>query len=56
MSKDLVIVESPAKARTISRILGADFSVLASTGHIRDLPTRASLNLDIGSDLSWTIQ
>ena len=37
MSKNLVIVESPAKAKTISRYLGKDFDVLASYGHVRDL-------------------
>jgi DNA topoisomerase-1 len=39
--KHLVIVESPAKAKTINRYLGSDFVVQASVGHIRDLPTRA---------------
>ena len=39
--KQLVIVESPAKARTINRYLGDDFVVTASVGHIRDLPPRA---------------
>ena len=38
MTKNLVIVESPAKARTIERYLGSDFKVLASYGHVRDLP------------------
>ncbi len=38
MTKNLVIVESPAKARTIERYLGPDFKVLASYGHVRDLP------------------
>jgi DNA topoisomerase-1 len=40
--KRLVIVESPAKARTIASYLGDDFVVESSVGHIRDLPTRAA--------------
>lgn len=46
MAKKLVIVESPAKARTIQRILGDDFEITASMGHVRDLPER-SLGIDI---------
>jgi DNA topoisomerase I len=42
MAKRLVIVESPAKARTIAGYLGGDFAVESSIGHIRDLPNRAS--------------
>ncbi len=40
MAKNLLIVESPAKAKTINRYLGSDFEVLASYGHIRDLPSK----------------
>ncbi len=42
MGKSLVIVESPAKAKTINRYLGKDFVVKSSVGHIRDLPTSGS--------------
>ena len=42
MAKSLVIVESPAKAKTISKYLGNDFIVESSVGHIRDLPKKAS--------------
>ena len=41
MSKDLVIVESPAKARTVGQFLGNKFDVKASMGHVRDLPRRS---------------
>ncbi|MDH3914850.1 MAG: toprim domain-containing protein, partial [Chromatiales bacterium] len=37
MSKHLIVVESPAKARTLEKFLGKDFTVLASYGHVRDL-------------------
>jgi len=46
MASKLVIVESPAKARTLNKILGRNYSVKASLGHVRDLP-RASLGVDI---------
>ncbi len=46
MNNNIIIVESPAKARTISRFLGKDFIVKASNGHIRDLPDR-----DLGVDV-----
>ena len=40
MAKTLVIVESPAKAQTLSRFLGNEYQVKASYGHVRDLPRR----------------
>ena len=40
MSKSLVIVESPAKAKTISKYLGSEYIVQSSVGHIRDLPKK----------------
>ena len=46
MAKALVIVESPAKARTINKYLGKDFKVVASMGHVRDLP-RSKLGVDV---------
>jgi DNA topoisomerase-1 len=46
MPNNLVIVESPAKARTIERFLGKDYEVMSSFGHIRDLPKKG-LNIDI---------
>ena len=42
MAKSLVIVESPAKAKTINKYLGPDYIVKSSVGHIRDLPTSGS--------------
>jgi DNA topoisomerase-1 len=45
VSKNLVIVESPAKAKTISKFLGSDYTVLASMGHVRDLP-KSTLGFD----------
>src|SRR5438309_596523 len=46
MPKNLVIVESPAKAKTIEKFLGKDYQVKSSFGHIRDLPKKG-LNIDV---------
>ena len=51
MSKYLVIVESPAKAKTIKKYLGPDYKILASMGHIRDLP-QSHLGVDIKNDFN----
>jgi len=55
MAKNLVIVESPAKAKTISRFLGKNYKVLASMGHIRDLP-KSKMGIDIDGDFEPTYQ
>ena len=46
-SENLVIVESPAKAKTIEKFLGKDYLVKSSFGHIRDLPKK-DIGVDIG--------
>ncbi|HEX7946037.1 MAG TPA: type I DNA topoisomerase, partial [Phenylobacterium sp.] len=52
----LVIVESPAKAKTINKYLGSDYKVLASYGHIRDLPAKdGSVRPDEDFDMSWEV-
>ncbi len=53
-SKSLVIVESPAKARTISKFLGRGFTVEASIGHVRDLPQGAGQIPDEYRDQPWS--
>jgi DNA topoisomerase-1 len=53
MAKNLVIVESPAKAKTIEKFLGKDFQVESSYGHIADLPSK-ELGIDVDGDFSPT--
>ena len=55
MSKNLVIVESPAKAKTIEKYLGKDFKVLASYGHVRDLIPKADA-IDTENDFTMKYQ
>ena len=49
MHKYLVIVESPAKVKTISKFLGANYKVMASQGHVRDLP-KSQMGVDVEHD------
>ena len=53
MKQQLVIVESPAKAKTIEKFLGKDFKVLSSFGHVRDLPKKG-LNIDVADNFKPT--
>src|SRR6266850_1789291 len=55
MAKNLVIVESPAKAKTINKYLGSDYLVKASIGHIKDLPSK-QLGVDIEHDFEPTYE
>src|ERR1700742_507961 len=55
MAKNLVIVESPAKAKTIEKYLGKDYTVKSSFGHIRDLPKKG-LNIDIDNGFAPTYE
>jgi DNA topoisomerase-1 len=51
MAKSLIIVESPAKARTITKYLGRGYTVMASVGHVKDLPT-SKLGVDVEGDFT----
>jgi len=56
MAKNLVIVESPAKAKTIEGFLGKDFIVKSSIGHIRDLPKNGGMAIDIENGFKPTYE
>ena len=49
MAKNLVIVESPAKVKTIKKFLGSNYEVAASNGHVRDLP-KSQMGIDVEHD------
>jgi DNA topoisomerase-1 len=51
MSKSLVIVESPTKVKTLKGFLGADFKIMGSKGHVRDLP-KSGLAVDLEHDFA----
>ena len=56
MAKALVVVESPAKAKTINKYLGKDFKVVASMGHVRDLPkSKLGVDIDEGFEPSYEV-
>ena len=56
MADNLVIVESPAKAKTIKKYLGRDFEVLASYGHVRDLvPKEGAVDPDHGFAMKYQV-
>src|SRR3982751_2038823 len=55
MAKNLVVVESPAKAKTIGKYLGPDYRVMASVGHIKDLPSKG-LGVDIENNFEPTYE
>jgi DNA topoisomerase-1 len=56
MTKTLVIVESPSKAKTIEKYLGPDYTVKASVGHVRDLPKSNKNAVDIDNDFAPTYE
>ncbi|MBQ2716234.1 MAG: DNA topoisomerase I, partial [Clostridia bacterium] len=49
MAKNLVIIESPSKAHTIQACLGSNYKIVASKGHVRDLP-KSTFAIDIEND------
>ena len=52
MAKYLVIVESPAKVKTIKKFLGSNYEVMTSNGHVRDLP-KSRMGIDVDNDFDF---
>src|ERR1700691_1613138 len=55
MRKTLVVVESPAKAKTIKKYLGARFEVIASKGHVKDLPKKLGVDIENGFQETYEV-
>jgi DNA topoisomerase-1 len=55
MSKTLVVVESPAKAKTIKKYLGSKYEVLASKGHVKDLPKKMGIDIEHGFEETYEV-
>src|SRR5207248_2429498 len=55
VGKTLVVVESPAKAKTIKKYLGPGYEVLASKGHIRDLPKKMGIDIENGFQETYEV-
>jgi DNA topoisomerase-1 len=55
MGKTLVVVESPAKAKTIKKYLGAGYEVLASKGHVKDLPKKMGIDFENGFQETYEV-
>src|ERR1044072_9636078 len=55
MAKALVVVESPAKAKTINKYLGPDYKVMASVGHVKDLPKKG-IGIDFENNFQPTYE
>src|SRR5438477_844576 len=55
MNKTLVVVESPAKAKTIKKYLGSGYDVLASKGHVKDLPKKMGIDIEHGFEETYEV-
>jgi DNA topoisomerase-1 len=55
MGKTLVVVESPAKAKTIKKYLGSGYEVLASKGHVKDLPKKLGVDVEKGFKETYVV-